>query len=427
MVGAFVGMALLVCVPGVRAMATPEIFEDAPVRSVIERTKGNDKVVIVKATAVWCGPCKRMDATTWVHDSVVSWVRENGWAVEFDVDQQPELARELRVQAMPTMIAFKDGVEFDRIVGYRDAGQFLAWCRDVGAGVTSADKLLAAAGDRAGGKDGRVDIRARRDLARQLKMAGRYDEATDEYVWLWHNMLDHERSFYGVRLSFMVSEMQDLAGEHASAMAAFTKIRDDLQAVLEGGQARTWDNLRDWVAMNNVIGDDAAVLAWFDRIKDRDNGVATLRRMSHAIERVLFRNERYKDLTHIGWDPVADLQRSMRMLNMAPRFDGQMDADELEEFRRGMEQYSAQSAGETLYAAIRGGHLDYVGPILELCDKEIRHVDGVGLAVGVVLDRGAAHESLLAPIDAAIERAQDPTRKESLRKLRAEVLSRIGF
>jgi thioredoxin 1 len=418
-------LALLALLLGASStLAQPAIFQNLGVKEAIERTSSNDRILVVKATAVWCGPCKRMDATTWVDDSVVAWINEHGLATQFDVDEQPKLARELRVQAMPTMIAFRNGEEFDRIVGYRDADGLLAWMNDVKAGKTSLDRVREAAGDRAG-EDGRVDIQARLSLARELSLSGRFQEATDEFVWLWDNMLDHQPSMYGVRLSFMVGDMQGLAAQSVEARERFAGKRDELGKALRTERGRTWDNLRDWVALNDVIQDDAAVLAWIDRVKDRDNGPATLRRMDFVIENVLMRNERYEDLTLIGWDPVAEMRQSLAFAPAAGGMVGDMDERQREQMLTSMERFQASSAGEALYASIRGGHLQHVEPLLELCDKEFERVDGLSIAVNHVLSQGEAHRSLLAPLDKAIEAESDPTRKRSLRALRGRVLSSL--
>ena len=71
-----------------------------------------------------------------------------------------------------------------------------------------------------------ADMRARMDLAKELRRAGRYEEATAEHVWLWEHMLEHEPALYGVRMSFFAGDLQRLVNDHAPARAAIEQLRD---------------------------------------------------------------------------------------------------------------------------------------------------------------------------------------------------------
>ena len=70
--------------------------------------------VVVDLWAEWCGPCK-----------VLGPVLENAaqagggqWLLaKLDVDSNPEIAQQLGVQGIPTVVAFKDGQEVDRFTG----------------------------------------------------------------------------------------------------------------------------------------------------------------------------------------------------------------------------------------------------------------------------------------------------------------------
>lgn len=414
----------LLLVAADRLLAQPEVFEDVGVHEAIKRTAGNDSILIVKATAVWCGPCKRMDATTWVDDSVVEWVRANGMATQFDVDEQPELARELRIQAMPTMIAFKDGKEFDRIVGYRDAAGLLAWGRDVKAGTTALEKTRKAAGPRPVDGEGRVDVRARYRLAEELQRAGRYEESLHEYLWLWHNMLDHQPSMSGVRTSFMTSDMGELARAYEPARKAFGKERDKVAEALQTDEGRTWDNLLDWYELSEVIDDQQAILDWFDRIKQRENAAPTLDYFSLRLKRILLDHERYKDLAYIRWDPASDLA------GLAPTLLGEralprgIDEEQKERLRNSSERYWVDKAGGLVVAAILGEQPRHVGKIFDVCERQSLHIDATQMLVEAALRGNAAHPSLIAELDAEIPES-DEARADRLKKLRERVVNAL--
>jgi len=76
-----------------------------------------------------------MDRTTWRDEKVVAWLAANAIAVQLDVDEEQDLAAKLNIEAMPTVIALKEGgPEFDRIIGYRRPAEFLTWAEAIARG-----------------------------------------------------------------------------------------------------------------------------------------------------------------------------------------------------------------------------------------------------------------------------------------------------
>ena len=62
--------------------------------------------VVVDFFAEWCGPCKAMaPALEQVAQEMAGKVK----VVKIDVDQNPEITQRFRIQAMPTLMLFKDG------------------------------------------------------------------------------------------------------------------------------------------------------------------------------------------------------------------------------------------------------------------------------------------------------------------------------
>ena len=104
---------------------------------------------------------------------------------------------------LPTLIAFKDGRSGEgRVVGYRDPRGLLDWLRGLERGETDLDRLRASVTDPGHDMNGRLM------LAKGMLAAGLYDEATDEFEWLWHNIAGVDPGMTGVRLSFMASEIR---------------------------------------------------------------------------------------------------------------------------------------------------------------------------------------------------------------------------
>ncbi len=62
--------------------------------------------VVVDFFAEWCGPCKAMAPAL---DQVAKEMAGKVKVVKVDVDQCPEITQKYRIQAMPTLMVFKDG------------------------------------------------------------------------------------------------------------------------------------------------------------------------------------------------------------------------------------------------------------------------------------------------------------------------------
>ena len=85
--------------------ATPESFQS---------DIAGDVPVVVDFWAEWCGPCKRFLP---VIEEIA--VEKSGTLkfVKVNVDTNQEIAAQLQVMSIPTLVFFKDGNEVDRIVG----------------------------------------------------------------------------------------------------------------------------------------------------------------------------------------------------------------------------------------------------------------------------------------------------------------------
>ncbi len=70
--------------------------------------------VVVDFFAEWCGPCKAMAPAL---DQVSKELAGKVKVVKIDVDQNPETTQKYGIQAMPTLMLFKDGKVADTQVG----------------------------------------------------------------------------------------------------------------------------------------------------------------------------------------------------------------------------------------------------------------------------------------------------------------------
>ena len=88
--------------------------------SNFNQTLQDNKIVVVDFFAPWCGPCAMMHPVV----ENLSQKYTNIKFVKVDIDNNTQLAITQNVQVVPTFIAYKNGAEFNRIIGYNPQEDF---------------------------------------------------------------------------------------------------------------------------------------------------------------------------------------------------------------------------------------------------------------------------------------------------------------
>ena len=112
--------------------------------------------VIVDFWAPWCGPCKQLGPAL---EKAVNDAKGAVKLVKVNIDDNPEIAQQLRIQSIPTVYAFKDGQPVDGFMGALPDAQVQAFVSQLAGGaeahahggadhaaevLTIADEALAA-------------------------------------------------------------------------------------------------------------------------------------------------------------------------------------------------------------------------------------------------------------------------------------------
>ena len=78
------------------------------------KLQANSRPVIVDIWAPWCGPCRTLSPRlAQVSDAYAGQV--DVWKI--NADEEPELARALKIMGIPTLLMFHDGKEVARRTG----------------------------------------------------------------------------------------------------------------------------------------------------------------------------------------------------------------------------------------------------------------------------------------------------------------------
>lgn len=234
--------------------------------------KDGKRVVLVDFYTTWCGPCKKLDQTTWKDSGVLDWLAKEAVALKVDAEKDEPLAAKYRVNAYPTLLLLTpDGAELDRLVGYRDPKAFLD---DANAALAGNDSLSRARAKLEG--DGRDNPMLRMSYADELARKGRYEDALSEYLWCFDHGLEHRRAFQGVRVSFLPGAIVRLAKEHPPALDELRKRRDAAWSAIEAGKA-DFDAAMGFTALNENLGESGQTLEAYDRIKGDPGADARVR------------------------------------------------------------------------------------------------------------------------------------------------------
>jgi thiol-disulfide isomerase/thioredoxin len=298
-------IAAWLCVANSSMFAAP--FSDLSFEAACKEAAQSKKIVLVDFYTTWCGPCKLLDKNTWTDAAVIQLLEQKTVALRIDAEKEAALSKRYKIEAYPSVLLINpDGRELDRLVGYRDPKTFLADFNAALAGkdsITRAREKMTAAGTN--------DPSARMQFGQALAQKGKDAEALAEYLWCFDHGLEASPAFAGVRVSFLLSSIKNLAAHYPPAQQALETRRDGCEAKVAAGST-DFHTIQDLVSLNKTLGQEEKNLAVYDQLPA---GSATRKLISPLLTEQFLEAKRYADVL-MGADGNSAFKQKVDQFNL---------------------------------------------------------------------------------------------------------------
>jgi putative thioredoxin len=146
--------------PNIEAIHIKDVNEETFMDDVIEASKTSP--IVVDFWAPWCGPCKTLGPAL---EAEVKATNGKIKMVKIDIDQNQNLASQMRIQSIPAVFAFVDGQPIDGFMGAKAPSELKSFI----------DKLL----EKVTGDDG--DLSEAIAVANEMLNAGEFNDAAETF------------------------------------------------------------------------------------------------------------------------------------------------------------------------------------------------------------------------------------------------------
>ena len=154
-----------------------DVNEDTFMDDVIEASKTSP--IVVDFWAPWCGPCKTLGPAL---EAEVKATNGKIKMVKVDIDQNQNLASQMRIQSIPAVFAFVDGQPIDGFMGAKAPSELKSF----------VEKLLENVKDDGGNLSEAIAV------AEEMLEAGEYDDAAETFEAILGEDPERSPAFVGL-------------------------------------------------------------------------------------------------------------------------------------------------------------------------------------------------------------------------------------
>jgi len=281
-------VSVLLCAASGIIAGDEKLFEKLSFQEAQAKAEKENKVIFIDFYTTWCGPCKMLDRSTFKDPKVISWLREKTVPIKIDAEIEVDLARKYKVNGYPALVFIKsDGTAMHTLMGFKTSSALLADAQTILSGkdpmADEKNKLSEKKGE---------DPSARMKYAKLLVKEGKYAEALEEYLWCYDKGHLEKPAFYGVRGSFLLSDIVRLGYNYPPAREALEKRRDAFMAKLKEGET-SMELASDYANLNRTMGESDQTLTFFDSLST-DNEMRQA--LAKSVFPLLLKKKRYADI-----------------------------------------------------------------------------------------------------------------------------------
>lgn len=110
-------------------------FDKMSIEKAKKQAKKEGKLIFIDCYTSWCGPCKRMAATTFKEEEVAKLFNQSFINLKIDIEKDEDgadVARRYRVRAYPTLLMINgDGELVKQTVGFQTKDKLMAFAKSV--------------------------------------------------------------------------------------------------------------------------------------------------------------------------------------------------------------------------------------------------------------------------------------------------------